>query len=68
MLLANQSMKVPVKSKKHYPIHRSAPDYVDQSTEAEISVTGIKVVDLLHLMQKVVKLGCLVVLGLARPF
>ena len=37
----------PVKSKKHYPIHRSAPDYVDQSTEAEILVTGIKVVDLL---------------------
>ena len=36
----------PVKSKKHYPIHRPAPDYVDQSTEVEILVTGIKVVDL----------------------
>ena len=47
----------PVKSKKHYPIHRPAPDYVDQSTEAEILVTGIKVVDFWRLMQKVVKLA-----------
>ena len=37
----------PVKAKKHYPIHRPAPEYVDQSTEAEILVTGIKVVALL---------------------
>ncbi|MGV8839664.1 MAG: F0F1 ATP synthase subunit beta [Bauldia sp.] len=29
------------------PIHAPAPAYVDQSTEAEILVTGIKVVDLL---------------------
>jgi len=29
------------------PIHQPAPSYVDQSTEAEILVTGIKVVDLL---------------------
>ena len=36
----------PVKSAKQYPIHRPAPEYVDQSTEAEILVTGIKVVDL----------------------
>lgn len=29
---------------KHYlPIHREAPPYVDQSTEQEILVTGIKV-------------------------
>ncbi len=28
-------------------IHQEAPDYTDQSTEAEILVTGIKVVDLL---------------------
>ncbi len=28
-------------------IHQPAPDYVDQSTEAEILITGIKVVDLL---------------------
>ena len=37
----------PIKSKMAYPIHRPAPAYVDQSTEAEILVTGIKVVDLL---------------------
>ena len=32
---------------KKYPIHRPAPEFVDQSTETEILVTGIKVVDLL---------------------
>ena len=47
----------PVKSKKQYPIHRSAPDYVDQSTEAEILVTGIKVVDLLAPYAKGGKIG-----------
>ena len=47
----------PVKSKKHYPIHRSAPEYVDQSTEAEILVTGIKVVDLLAPYAKGGKIG-----------
>ena len=36
-----------VKSKATAPIHRSAPEFVDQSTEAEMLVTGIKVVDLL---------------------
>ena len=37
----------PVNANKAYPIHRPAPSFVDQSTEAEILVTGIKVVDLL---------------------
>ncbi|HLG87717.1 MAG TPA: F0F1 ATP synthase subunit beta [Alphaproteobacteria bacterium] len=37
----------PVEAKKHSPIHRSAPAFVDQSTETSILVTGIKVVDLL---------------------
>ncbi|HKA53543.1 MAG TPA: F0F1 ATP synthase subunit beta [Candidatus Binatia bacterium] len=32
---------------KRSPIHRSAPPFVDQSTEAKILETGIKVVDLL---------------------
>ncbi len=36
-----------VKSKKKYPIHRPAPAFVDQSTETEQLITGIKVVDLL---------------------
>jgi len=47
----------PVKSKKTYAIHRPAPDYVDQSTEAEILVTGIKVVDLLAPYAKGGKIG-----------
>jgi len=34
-------------TKQKYPIHRSAPEFVDQSTETEVLVTGIKVVDLL---------------------
>ena len=46
-----------VKAKKHYPIHRPAPEYVDQSTEAEILVTGIKVVDLLAPYAKGGKIG-----------
>ena len=36
-----------VATKKTMPIHRSAPDFTEQSTEAEQLVTGIKVVDLL---------------------
>ena len=47
----------PVKSAKQYPIHRPAPEYVDQSTEAEILVTGIKVVDLLAPYAKGSKIG-----------
>jgi F-type H+-transporting ATPase subunit beta len=37
----------PVNAKKSSPIHRSAPEFVEQSTEAQILVTGIKVIDLL---------------------
>ena len=37
----------PVPHKETRPIHQDAPAYTDQSTEAEILVTGIKVVDLL---------------------
>ena len=47
----------PIKSKKSYPIHRPAPEFVDQSTEAEILVTGIKVVDLLAPYAKGGKIG-----------
>jgi F-type H+-transporting ATPase subunit beta len=47
----------PVKAKKYYPIHRPAPEYVEQSTEAEILVTGIKVVDLLAPYAKGGKIG-----------
>jgi F-type H+-transporting ATPase subunit beta len=37
----------PVKTQQRRAIHQPAPSYVDQSTEAQILVTGIKVVDLL---------------------
>ena len=37
----------PVKTKKTSPIHKPAPPFVEQSTETEVLVTGIKVVDLL---------------------
>ncbi len=36
-----------VETKMTAPIHRPAPEFVDQSTETEVLVTGIKVVDLL---------------------
>jgi len=37
----------PISTTKKYPIHRPAPEFVEQSTETEVLVTGIKVVDLL---------------------
>jgi vacuolar-type H+-ATPase catalytic subunit A/Vma1 len=37
----------PIKATKRLPIHADPPEFVDQSTSAEILVTGIKVVDLL---------------------
>ena len=37
----------PVETKSRRAIHQDAPPFVDQSTEAQILVTGIKVVDLL---------------------
>src|ERR1700740_145805 len=37
----------PIKTQQKRPIHQPAPAYIDQSTEAQILITGIKVVDLL---------------------
>jgi F-type H+-transporting ATPase subunit beta len=37
----------PLKTDKHLPIHRPAPEFVDQATEVQAFETGIKVVDLL---------------------
>jgi len=37
----------PVRATKRYPIHRPAPDFLDQATEVQAFETGIKVVDLL---------------------
>ena len=47
----------PVETKQSFPIHRSAPEYVDQATETEQLVTGIKVVDLLTPYPKGGKIG-----------
>src|ERR1700674_2589368 len=47
----------PVVTNHRMPIHRPAPEFIDQSTEAEILVTGIKVVDLLAPYAKGGKVG-----------
>ena len=47
----------PVKADSLRAIHQEAPSYTDQSTEAEILVTGIKVVDLLAPYAKGGKIG-----------
>ena len=47
----------PVGNKQTLPIHRSAPEFTDQSTETEQLVTGIKVVDLLTPYAKGGKIG-----------
>ncbi|MDR3187410.1 MAG: F0F1 ATP synthase subunit beta [Holosporaceae bacterium] len=47
----------PIKSDLFFPIHREAPTFVEQATETEILVTGIKVVDLLAPYAKGGKIG-----------
>jgi F-type H+-transporting ATPase subunit beta len=47
----------PVEHVKTLPIHRSAPDFIEQSTETEVLVTGIKVVDLIEPYPKGGKIG-----------
>src|ERR1700737_2104345 len=47
----------PVQTNRRLPIHRSAPEFIDQSTEAQILITGIKVVDLLAPYAKGGKIG-----------
>ena len=47
----------PIKAEAKRAIHQEAPTYTDQSTEAEILVTGIKVVDLLAPYAKGGKIG-----------
>ncbi|MBN9516472.1 MAG: F0F1 ATP synthase subunit beta [Alphaproteobacteria bacterium] len=46
-----------VGNKSTLPIHRAAPEFVEQSTEAQILVTGIKVIDLLAPYAKGGKIG-----------
>ncbi|HTK83737.1 MAG TPA: F0F1 ATP synthase subunit beta [Patescibacteria group bacterium] len=47
----------PVTTKERWPIHRPAPLYVDQATETEQLVTGIKVIDLICPYAKGGKIG-----------
>src|SRR5215467_6699721 len=47
----------PVNAEKYYPIHRPAPELVDQSTSPELLATGIKVIDLICPFLKGGKVG-----------
>ncbi len=47
----------PIGAEKTAPIHADAPEFVDQSTESSILVTGIKVVDLIAPYPKGGKVG-----------
>ncbi len=49
--------KGPVEASEHRAIHQPAPEYAAQSTETEILVTGIKVIDLLAPYAKGGKIG-----------
>jgi len=49
-----ESGKIP---KKRLPIHRSAPEFKDQSTKTEVFETGIKVIDLIAPFVKGGKVG-----------
>ena len=47
----------PMKTILRAPIHKNAPEFIDQSTDTEVLVTGIKVVDLLAPYAKGGKIG-----------
>ena len=49
--------KGPVEATEYRPIHAPAPDFAAQSTESEVLVTGIKVIDLLAPYAKGGKIG-----------
>ncbi|MBN1146882.1 MAG: F0F1 ATP synthase subunit beta [Anaerolineales bacterium] len=49
--------KGPVEAKLHYPIHRPAPKFDQQSTRVEVFETGIKVIDLIAPFTKGGKTG-----------
>ncbi len=57
----------PIKTAEKRPIHAPAPSYIDQSTEAEILVTGIKVVDLLRLTPRAARWACSAARASAKP-
>lgn len=47
----------PVEAETHYPIHRLAPKFADQSTRVEVFETGVKVIDLIAPFTKGGKTG-----------
>ncbi len=47
----------PIVTKQKLPIHRDAPEFTEQSTEKQVLVTGIKVVDLLAPYSRGGKIG-----------
>ncbi len=47
----------PIEAEMHFPIHRQAPEFVDQSTQVEVLETGIKVIDLIAPFNKGGKVG-----------
>ena len=47
----------PVVATEYYPIHRHAPTFEEQSTELEMLITGIKVIDLIQPFLKGGKIG-----------
>ena len=49
--------KGPVEAATHYPIHRAAPPFSEQSTRVEVFETGVKVVDLIAPFTKGGKTG-----------
>ncbi|WP_175581757.1 F0F1 ATP synthase subunit beta [Pseudooceanicola sp. HF7] len=49
--------KGPVNADEHRSIHQPAPEFIEQSTESEVLVTGIKVIDLLAPYAKGGKIG-----------
>ena len=55
-----------IKSAESWGIHRDAPDFVNQATETEILVTGIKVVDLLAPDSRGGKIGLFVGAGVGK--
>ena len=56
----------PVKFTERRPIHAEAPSFAEQSTEAQILVTGIKVIDLLAPYARGGKIGLFGGAGVAR--
>jgi F-type H+/Na+-transporting ATPase subunit beta len=49
--------KDPIKSEKHFPIHRPVPEFATFSTKKEMFETGIKVIDLIEPFTKGGKTG-----------